>query len=61
MKRPVTYDPAERDRRKEASRAKDAADLESGIRSRREIAAGNGFLSPLEIISSRVICGDDFD
>lgn len=54
------YDPAERQREKERSRALDEADLRSGSVSHAEMSARNGFFSSLHVIESSVVCQEVF-
>ncbi len=60
MRQVCYYDPADRQREKERSRASDAAGLRSGDVSRRELSARNGFFSSLQVIDSAIICQDVF-
>lgn len=60
MRQVCYYDPAERQREKERSRASDAAALSSGFVSRRDLSVRNGFFSSLQVIDSAVICQEVF-
>ena len=49
------YDPGERTRQKQAARAQDQADLESGRISKEDLAARNGFFAGMDVAGSKVI------
>lgn len=48
------FDPHERQLEKDRARQRDERDLREGRVSREELAARNGFLSPLQIIGSSI-------
>jgi hypothetical protein len=54
------YDPAERQREKERSRAFDAAQLSQGAVSQGELRQRNGFFSSLEILDASISCQEVF-
>lgn len=60
MRQVCHYNPAERQREKERSRASDAFQLDHGHVSQGELRARNGFFSSLEVLSSSVICQEEF-
>lgn len=60
MRQVCYYDPADRQREKERSRASDEAAIVSGSLSRRDLSARNGFFSSLQVIDSAVICQEVF-
>ena len=61
MPDPLRYSPIERQAQKDRQRSIDAADLSSGRFSRSDLRIRNGFLSPLEVIDSKIECREDFD